>query len=91
MIQVSFSSHFVKALRKRLTNKISERRFFQKLEVFTKNPFYPSLKTHKLSGDLESYWSFSIEYDLRVIFYFLRIRRWCLPILAHMMKFIENE
>jgi addiction module RelE/StbE family toxin len=70
MIHVSYSSHFVKALKKRLTNKISERRFFQKLEVFIKNPFHPSLKTHKLSGDLEGYWSFSIEYDLRVIFYF---------------------
>jgi mRNA-degrading endonuclease YafQ of YafQ-DinJ toxin-antitoxin module len=28
------------------------------------------LRTHKLSGDLQEYWSFSIEYDVRVVFQF---------------------
>ena len=27
-------------------------------------------KTHKLSGKLKGLWSFSIEYDLRVVFFF---------------------
>jgi len=28
------------------------------------------LKTHKLSGELRNLWSFSLEYDLRVVFFF---------------------
>ncbi len=71
MINLSYSNHFTKALKKRLIgNKTFEKKFFQKIELFTQNPFHSSLKTHKLSGDLEGYWSFSIEYNVRVIFYF---------------------
>ncbi|MFQ5632984.1 MAG: type II toxin-antitoxin system YafQ family toxin [bacterium] len=28
------------------------------------------MRTHKLSGKLKGLWSFSIEYDLRIVFYF---------------------
>jgi mRNA-degrading endonuclease YafQ of YafQ-DinJ toxin-antitoxin module len=45
-------------------------RFWQKLELFIIDPFEPSLKTHKLSGKLKDLWSFSVEYDERVVFYF---------------------
>lgn len=34
------------------------------------DPFDPRLRTHKLSGKLEGLWSFSVEFDVRVIFYF---------------------
>jgi mRNA-degrading endonuclease YafQ of YafQ-DinJ toxin-antitoxin module len=47
-----------------------ETRFWQKLEQFTVDPFNPSLKTHKLSGKLRDFWSFSVDYDARVLFYF---------------------
>jgi addiction module RelE/StbE family toxin len=40
------------------------------VELFKNNPFDPKLRTHKLSGKLKDLWSFSIEYDLRVIFSF---------------------
>ncbi|MEG4228909.1 hypothetical protein QUA35_22900 [Microcoleus sp. N9_B2] len=32
--------------------------------------FEPSLKTHKLSGRLKEFWSFSVDCDERVLFYF---------------------
>jgi len=71
MINVSYSKHFTRLLRKRISSSKSfEATFFQKVEIFIHNPFHSSLKTHKLSGSLEGYWSFSIEYNLRVIFYF---------------------
>jgi mRNA-degrading endonuclease YafQ of YafQ-DinJ toxin-antitoxin module len=38
--------------------------------MFVDEPFHPTLKTHKLSGKLEGAWSFIIDYDCRVIFYF---------------------
>ena len=44
---------------------------FEKFEVFSNNPFASELKTHKLKGKLNDYWSFSITYDLRVIFRFI--------------------
>ena len=46
-------------------------KFWQKVEHFIQDPFEPQLKTHKLTGKLQDLWSFSIDYDLRVIFYFV--------------------
>lgn len=34
------------------------------------DPFTPSLKSHKLTGDLDGYWSCSVNYDCRIIFTF---------------------
>lgn len=34
------------------------------------DPFALSLKTHKLSGKLKDLWSFSLDYDERILFYF---------------------
>ena len=71
MITVSYSKRFTRLLKKRISSKKSiEDIFLQKVEIFVHNPFHSSLKTHKLSGHLEGYWSFSVEYDLRIIFYF---------------------
>ncbi len=70
-MEVSFSSSFRRAFKKRIKGKIElENRFWAKVELFTKDPFNPSLRTHKLSGNLKDLWSFSIEYDERVLFYF---------------------
>jgi mRNA-degrading endonuclease YafQ of YafQ-DinJ toxin-antitoxin module len=70
-VEVSFSSPFKRAFKKRIKGNIElEERFWQKLEQFTVDPFNPSLKTHKLSGKLKEFWSFSVGYDERVLFYF---------------------
>jgi len=42
------------------------------LKIFVTDPFHQLLKTHKLSGKLKGLWSFSVEYDVRVIFYFTK-------------------
>ena len=42
----------------------------KKEKVFRKNPFNKSMKTHKLKGELEGFWSFSINYSYRIIFDF---------------------
>jgi mRNA-degrading endonuclease YafQ of YafQ-DinJ toxin-antitoxin module len=70
-IEVSLSSSFKRAFKKRIKgNADLETRFWQRIDQFTIDPFDPSLKTHKLSGKLKAFWSFSIEYDERVLFYF---------------------
>lgn len=71
MIKVSFSSSFKRAFKKRIQRNVDlETRFWQKLEQFTADPFEQGLKTHKLSGKLKDLWSFSVDYDERVVFYF---------------------
>ncbi|MCC3571391.1 MAG: type II toxin-antitoxin system YafQ family toxin [Microcoleus sp. PH2017_40_RAT_O_B] len=70
-MEVSFSSSFKRAFKKRIKgNADLEARFWQKLELFTIDPFDPTLKTHKLSGKLNDFWSFTVDYDERVLFYF---------------------
>lgn len=38
------------------------------LRRFAADPKDPLLRTHKLTGDLEAYWAFSVDDDLRVLF-----------------------
>lgn len=38
------------------------------LRRFVVDPQDPLLRTHKLKGDLEAYWAFSVDDDLRVLF-----------------------
>lgn len=71
-MEVSFSSSFKRTFKKFVRGNINlEAKFWQKLEQFTLDPFEPSLRTHKLSGKLNDLWSFSIDYDVRVVFYFI--------------------
>ncbi|MBD1931899.1 MULTISPECIES: type II toxin-antitoxin system RelE/ParE family toxin [Cyanophyceae] len=71
MVEITFSSSFRHAFKKRIKGNLDlEARFWQKVEQFTIDPFDQSLKTHKLSGNLKDLWSFTLEYDERVLFYF---------------------
>lgn len=71
-MEVSFSKSFKKEFRKKIKSTSSEKEFWTKLEIFIADPFHQLLKTHKLSGKLKGLWSFSVEYDIRVIFYFTK-------------------
>lgn len=39
-----------------------------------KDPHSSSLKTHKLRGELAGYYSFSVSYNLRILFEFINDR-----------------
>ncbi|MDQ3252325.1 MAG: type II toxin-antitoxin system mRNA interferase toxin, RelE/StbE family [Acidobacteriota bacterium] len=70
-MEIAFSSSFKRAFKKNIAGNASlETEFWERIELFKNNPFEPKLRTHKLSGKLKDLWSFSIEYDLRVIFSF---------------------
>jgi len=72
MTEVAFSSSFKLVFKKRIKGKSKlEAKFWGRVEVFTQNPYEEKLRTHKLSGKLKELWSFSIEYDVRVVFYFV--------------------
>lgn len=76
MIEVAFSSSFKRAFKKRVADSPDRaKHFWERLEVFKNDPFDPTLRTHRLSGKLKHLWSFSIEYDLRVLFQFVEDQR----------------
>lgn len=71
MIEVSFSSSFKRAFKRNIAGKRDKlEKFWKAVDIFRNDPFLTSLKTHKLSGKLKHVLSFSVEYDLRIIFYF---------------------
>lgn len=55
---------------KRVTRRAPELRdrIFEVLETLADDPFTPSLKTHKLRGQLEGLWACWVEYDCRIVF-----------------------
>jgi mRNA-degrading endonuclease YafQ of YafQ-DinJ toxin-antitoxin module len=76
MTEIVLSSGFRKAFKRKVRgNKILESRFRDRAAIFENSPFDPRLKTHKLSGVLDDLWSFSVDYDVRVIFSFMETNR----------------
>ena len=72
MIEITFSSSFKRAFKKQIKgHPFLENRFWERVEIFQNDPFDKRLKTHSLSGKLKELWSFSIDYDNRVIFSFV--------------------
>lgn len=68
-MDIYYSAKFARDYRK-LPDKIKDTA--EKREViFRKNPHDPRLKTHKLTGKLFPYWSFSIDYSYRIVFEFV--------------------
>lgn len=81
-MKIYYSSKFAKEYRK-LPKKIKS--LAEKREqIFRLNPLDPRLKTHKLSGKLQEFWSFSIDYQHRIIFEFLDSKTvWFLSVGTH--------
>lgn len=68
-MEVHYTSRFAREAKKipqHLRPLIEER-----VDLFQKNPNDPRLKTHKLTGKLKEYWSFSVDYHWRIIFEFI--------------------
>jgi len=71
-MKVTFSSNFKKAYKKRIRFDAEKQiKILEALTLFMNDPYHPKLRTHKLTGQLKDIWSFSVEYNLRVIFYFV--------------------
>ena len=67
--QLLYTPSFIRAARRliskspRLADGVGATR-----EMLSDDPFHPSLRTHKLKGELKACWACSAGYDLRVIF-----------------------
>jgi addiction module RelE/StbE family toxin len=70
MINIGYSSSFLKSYKKLIKSSPEiENKFLEKVDIFIHNPNDNRLKTHKLSGELKNLWSFSLDFDMRIIFY----------------------
>lgn len=56
----------LKKLAKRDKNLLKKVR--QQLKLFSQHPAHPSLRTHKLSGDLKKMWSISVTRKIRMTY-----------------------
>lgn len=48
--------------------KIIQKKTCKKEIIFRENPFHPSLRLHKLKGELDGLWSISVDMKHRIIF-----------------------
>jgi addiction module RelE/StbE family toxin len=69
MISTVNYSSFFKRRYQQLTEK-QKTDFKKAIQLFIQDPFHPRLKTHKLKGKWEGFWSFSINYSDRALFKF---------------------
>lgn len=73
MIKIIWDQGFKKIYQKKVKNDSElKKRFWTMMRLFSQDPFDRRLRTHKLTGKLEGLWAFSVAYDCRVIFKFLR-------------------
>ncbi|PIT90370.1 MAG: type II toxin-antitoxin system mRNA interferase toxin, RelE/StbE family [Candidatus Komeilibacteria bacterium CG10_big_fil_rev_8_21_14_0_10_41_13] len=68
-MKIIYSSKFCKNYKK--LNLSIKKTAEQNEKIFINNPFDNRLRTHKLKGRLENYWSFSIGYKYRIVFRFI--------------------
>ncbi len=65
-MKIIFTSKFIREYKK-LPQEIKIRAE-EREEIFRKDPFHVSLDTHKLHGQFKDFWSFSIDFEYRIIF-----------------------
>jgi mRNA interferase YafQ len=63
---IRYTNRFEKDLKK--LSKSQKRSVANAMRLFSKNPFEPSLKNHKLGGKLRGVHAFFAEYDLRILY-----------------------
>jgi len=72
VIKITWDHGFKRIYKKKIKNNEElKKRFWDAIELFSKEPFNFRLRTHKLTGKLEGLWAFSVSYDCRIIFKFL--------------------
>ncbi len=72
MTTLLWSSAFTQKLKRKVRRNPELRaNVEQTLRRLAQDPFDPSLKSHKLKGELSGIWACSVKYDLRILFEFV--------------------
>lgn len=65
-MRLAFTARFQRRARK--LTRVQKAMLRAALRRFASDPLDPLLRTHKLKGELEGWWAFSVDDDLRVVF-----------------------
>lgn len=65
---IKYAVKFVRNLKK--LPAVIQKQAAERESVFKKNAFDSKLKTHKLTGKLDRFYSFSVNYSYRIVFSF---------------------
>ena len=68
MIKIKYKSAFVRQYKK--LPPLLKVEVKEKIELFGQDPTHSFLKTHKLKGQMRGCWSFSVNYEYRIVFYY---------------------
>ena len=65
-MKIAYTPQFVRMFRK-LEQALKEEAI-EKIELFSEGPTHSQLKAHKLKGKLKNRYSFSVNYQVRIIY-----------------------
>ena len=68
MIEILYKPSFIRQYKK--LSKPLQQEVKEKIQLFQENPNHSFLKVHKLKGRLKGYFSFSVNYADRIVFYY---------------------
>jgi len=73
MITINWSNSFKRSFRKITSNDSNLRnKILEIMKTLQTDPFSDKLRTHKLKGILEGVWSCSVNYNIRLVFDFVK-------------------
>jgi addiction module RelE/StbE family toxin len=73
MTTLHWSSRFTRSFAKKTKQREDVRKkIVDIMRLLEENPFQPILKTHKLRGIFDGSFACSVEYDLRIVFDFVK-------------------
>ena len=73
VINLIWDPGFKRIYKKKVKNNSElKKKFWDAIKLFTEDPSNPQLRTHELTGKVGGLWAFSVSYDCRVIFKFIK-------------------
>ncbi|MDJ0600277.1 MAG: type II toxin-antitoxin system RelE/ParE family toxin [Crocosphaera sp.] len=71
-MKIAWTPQSLRAFKRIIRKKPVFRPLIEKtVRQLAEDPFHPSLRTHKLKGDLSNVWSCSVDYSNRILFEFI--------------------
>jgi len=73
LTRLVWTKTFLRAYRRMARRDPQLRQRIEKtLPSLVQDPMHPSLRTHKLKGELAGVWACSVDYDVRILFEFVQ-------------------
>lgn len=79
--EIRLTDDYLKKIRKFIKrHKDIVSRYDKTMQILRENPYHPSLRLHKLHGELNEYYSVSINIEYRIIMDFIVVDKIIIPL-----------